>query len=109
MNVVSHVGYMHAHFIAAIVELAEGEGIIEVLCIARVDGKGGDRAHILACGHHFGSDTCINLLGGVVDIFGIAVRKAKLGQDGVHLGGVVARGAKYVDHLTCRTLLIFGP
>ena len=57
-----YVGNVHAHLPVAIVQLADREGIIEVLGIHGVDGKGGHLAHVHTLGNLVGCYAWGNLL-----------------------------------------------
>ena len=103
------VGDMHADLPVAVGELADREGVVEVLGVARVDGEGCDAAEVLATGHLLGGDAGVDAVGGLLDVLGIAVGEAELGQDGVHLGVVLTLGAQDVDDLATGVHLVVLP
>ena len=108
-HVVCHIGDMHAHLPVAAGQLTYRQGVVEVLCIGGVDGKGGDLAHVASGGYLLGGDAGRNLVGGLLHSGGVAVRQAKLGQDGVHLGVVLAVFTQDVDHLAAGVGSVVGP
>ena len=70
-HVVGHVGNVHAHLPQAVVQTADGERVVEVFRVARVDGHGGHAAQVDAPGHLVGRDA-----------------RVYLGGFGFHVGGV---------------------
>ena len=104
-----HIGNVHAHFPQARLELPDGQRVVEVLGIAGVDGEGHHVPAILPFGIVFRGNLGRNLLGGRLHINRISIGQAVLGENGVHLGGVVARLAQHIDHLAERIAGLFGP
>ena len=104
-----HVGDVHAYFPQVLAQRADGQGIVEVLRILGVDGKGRHAAEVLPLRDFL----CLNLGGNlfrrVLHRLGVHVGQAELGQDGVHLGVVVARLSQYVNHLPDGVLGLVGP
>ena len=109
LHVVGDVRNMDADFPAILAHGADGEGVVKVLGVVRVDGKGRDRPKVLAPRNLFGRDTGLQLLGRGLDALRVGIGQAVLGQDGVHLGIVLALTAQDVDHLSDRALRVFGP
>ena len=106
-HVVGHIGDMHAHFPKATVELADRQGIIEVLGILGVDGTGEDLTEILTTVDLLLGDGGIDLLGGLLHVLRILIGQVVLGEDGMHLGIVVTRLTQDIDHRT-DDVLVFG-
>ena len=100
LHIVRDIGDMHAHLPKTAIQLADGEGIVEVLGILGVDGTGEDIAEVLTAGNLFRRDTWLYLLGSLFDMLRIAVWQTILRQDGMHLHIVVALLAQYVNDLT---------
>ena len=109
LDVMGHVGNVNTHFPQTRLERTDGERIVEVLGILRVDGKGGDFAEVLAFGIVFRSDDVRYLFGGLFHGLGIYIRQSELGQDGVHLGVVVTGLSQDVHYLSDRILGILRP
>ena len=95
-HVVGDVGDMDAHLEVAVVQLAEGQGVVVVLGVGRVDGEGEGLAEVLAAGAVLVGDFVGNGIRGVLHGLVELVRKAELRQDGVHFGVVLARHAQDV-------------
>ena len=76
------------------------ERIIKVLGIFRINSASKYVAEVLTATDFLRRDAGINLLGSVLNLFGILVRQTVLRQDGVHLHIVVALFAQDVDYLT---------
>ena len=70
-NVVCHVGNVDTHLHVSVWQSRQRESIVEVLCIARVDGESNCIAHILSLGHLFGGDSGIDFIGSFHHIFRI--------------------------------------
>ena len=110
LHIVRHIGYVHAHLPEAVVELAYGEGIVEVLGIVRVDGEGAHAAEVLASLQVGRGDFGAYLIGGLLHMGGILIGQSVLGQDGMHLDRVLARLAQHVDHFAHNVFrLLAGP
>ena len=95
-----HIGNVDTHLHVSVWQSRQRESIVEVLCIARVDGESNCIAHILSLGHLFGGDSGIDFIGSFHHIFRISVRQAKFGKDCMYFGIVVSGFAEDVDHLT---------
>ena len=108
-HVVGDVGNVYAYFPKAVFQPSDGEGVVKVLGILGVDGEGGDAAEVFALGYFFGGDFGRNLVGGFLYGGGVDVGQAELGEDGVHLGGIVSGTAQDVDHLADGVLGFIGP
>ena len=108
-HIVGHVGNMHPHLPIPVGELANGEGVVEVLGIGRVDGEGGHPAHILAAFDFRFRNAGLNFVSGFFELFGEVVGEVELGQDGVHFGVVVPRVPQHVYHLARGIFGRFGP
>ena len=108
-HVGAHVGDVHAHFPQVFPDLADGERVVEVLGVARVDGEGEHLAHILPSVDLLLRDFQGDLLCGGLYGFGVGVGQTVFSQYGVHLGVVLSRGAQDVHHLADGVLGVFGP
>lgn len=73
MHVMGDVGDMNAHLPVAVGELAYREGIVEVFRVARIDGERSHATEILTLGNFLGSDSGVNLSGGLLHILGIFI------------------------------------
>ena len=109
LYVVRDVGNVHAHFVQAGVNLAYGNGVVEVFGIARVDGEGHHLAHVFAaCNllfrYHVG-----DALGGVLHLLRIGVGQTELGQYGVHLRFVLARLPQHLRDTPDGVVGVHGP
>ena len=109
MDVVGHVGNVYTHLPKSVLQRTNGEGIIKVLGIARVDGKGGYTTEVLTLSNLLGRNLCRNTVGSLLDLLGIDIRQAKLCQDGVHLRIVLARLTQDILHHAEGVLGLFGP
>ena len=103
-----YVGNVHAHLDVAVGQAAVRERIVEVLCIGRVDGKGYHLAHVAALGYFGRGNIIWNLLGGLGYLLWEVVGQAVVGQDGVHLGFVVAGTTQHLHDLADGVLSRLG-
>ena len=85
---------MDAYLIFALGNLLEGDGIVVVLGICRVDGEGKGVAHVAAAKNLVVG----NVLGSINLYVGIGVRQPIFGKDPVHLGVVLAIRPEHVQH-----------
>ncbi len=109
-DIVRHVGDVHAHLVEPLVELLDGEGVVEVLGVGGVDGAGPRVAEVLALGHVLRRDLARDGVGRVLHVLRVLVGQPVLGQDGVHLHVVVATLTEHVHHLSDEVLvLLVGP
>ncbi len=104
-HIVRNVGNVNAHFPQTIVEATNGERIVKIFCIGRVDGECADLAHIDAASNLFRSDTSIDFFGSGFRLCRIFVRQSKFCQNGMHFGLVIAHFAKHFHYFADR---IFG-
>ena len=100
---------MYAYLEVAVFEWAYRQGVVKVLGVAGVDGEGGDVAHVDALGHFLVGYARTDFVGGLLDVLRVFVGQAVFGQDGVHLGVVLAVASQYVLDLAEGRLLVFGP
>lgn len=91
---------MYAHLPYAVFDLADREGVVEVLGIRRVDGEGRYLAEVAPGGVIGFGDRRRNGLGRIFDLLLEMVGQAVFGQDGVHLGIVLSGAAQYLDQLS---------
>ena len=96
-HVVRHVGDMDAHLPHAVADFADRQRVVEVLGVGRIDGEGHRLPEVAPLGVVFAGDA-------PVDGFGCRppppldpVAGLVFGQNGVHLGVVLARLAQNVD------------
>ena len=100
---------MDADLEVAVFQHFEGQGVVVVLGVGRVDGEGQGVPEILAALEVLGRDLVGNGLGLVVDGFLETVRKAELRQDGVHLRFVLAGHAEHVHQVAVRGRVVAVP
>ena len=100
---------MHTDLIIAVLELAERQGVVEVLGVCGVDGECKGVAEILAAFQVVGSDLVGDLVGGVLHLLGETVRKAELGKYRVHLGLIVAGHSEDIHDVALRAHVITLP
>src|SRR3712207_2890593 len=92
------------------VEQADGEGVVEVLGVAGIDGAGEHLAEVLALVKVFLRYLAGYLLGGFLHGLGVFIGQSVLGEDGVHLDVVVARLSQDVDDFADGALaFLVGP
>ena len=108
-HIVAHVGNVNAHFPQPLAEGADGERVVEVLGVVRVDGEGGHGAEVLPPGYIFGTDVGLQRLCCFLHLLRVDVGQAVLRQDGVHLGVVLPLAAQDVDDLSDGALGVGGP
>ena len=89
--------------------MTDRQGIVEVLGVVRVYGKGGYIAKILASGYFLGGNVGRECLGCFFHLFGIFIGQSVLCQYGVHFGIVFALFAQNVYNLTDGAFRIGGP
>ena len=93
---------MDAHLKVAVVQFAEAEGVVKVLCVRRVDGKGEHFAEVTAAGAVLVRNLVRDGVGGIFHLFLELVREAELGKDGVHLRLVIPGHSQHVHHVSVR-------
>ena len=108
-DIVAHVGDMDTDFPVAVLQLLDGQGVVKVLGVGRVDGERGHVTHVAALGDFLRSDAVIQGLGGLGDILGILVGKSEFSQDGMDLGIVLAGNTQHVNHLADGRVGILWP
>ncbi len=96
-DVVAHIGDMDT-YLPEIIYLSDREGIVEVLGILGVDGAGKHIAEILTPADLLLSDGSIDFLSSFLHILRILIGQVVLGQDGMHLGIVVARLSEDINY-----------
>ena len=109
LHIESDVGDMYSHLVAALTQLHERNGVVEVLGVGRVDGEGSDLAVVLALRNLRIGDGVGYLVGGLADLRFEAVRQLELRQDGVHLGVVLAGLSQHVHDLADGLHALAGP
>ena len=108
-HIVRHIGNVDTHFPHAFLDRADGDGIVEVLGIARVDGEGEHIAEVLALGNLLGRDAWVDAVGSLLHSLWVFVWQTKLSQDGMHLSVVVSALAEDVNHFADRVAGILWP
>ena len=109
-HVVRHIGYVHSHLPQAVVEPSDGQRVVEVLGVVRVDGAREDVAEVLALLQILLGYLARYLVGGVFHSLRIFVGQAILREDGVHLNVVVARRSEHINHFAEHApVLAVGP
>ena len=104
-----HVGDVDTHFPQSLANRTDGNGVVEVLCVARVDSEGLDLAEVLASAYLLGGDARFQFAGVFFHLFRVLVRQSELGKDGVHLRVVLAALAQYVNDFALRIAHISRP
>ena len=94
---------MHPDFPLLIAQFADRQGIVKVLGILGVDGKGEHIAHITTARHLLVGNSWINLLCCAFNVCWVFIRQTIFGKDGVHLCIIVALLTQNIDNLSNRT------
>ena len=100
---------MHAHLPLAVPQLTDGQRIVEVLRIGRVDGKRRNATEVYASGDLIGWYLVRDLVSRLFHHLRVAVRQTELHQDSVHLRIVITCGAQYLNDLTHRVTVSLRP
>ena len=109
VNVSRNVGDVDADFPSAICKRADGECVVKIFSIARVDRKGEHVAHIFALRDLFRRHAVRNLIRRFLYPLGVSIRQIKLGQNGVHFGVVLPFLTQNIHHFADRTLSLHRP
>ena len=96
LDVPADVGDVHADLVVAIGQGLEGERVVKVLGVGRVDGEGKGVAEVGAALELGLADLLGDGVGGILHLFFEAPGQVELGEDGVHLGVVLAREAEHL-------------
>ena len=96
---------MDTYLVVAVVQLAEGQSVVVILRIGRIDGEGEDLPEVPAAGAVLVGDFLGNPVGSVFHSLFELVREAEFGEDGVHLGVVLARHPKQIHDVSMGTAL----
>ena len=96
-HVVGHVGNVYTHLPESLLQGSDAQCVVKVFGVGRVDGEGCHSAHVqarlqLLLGYVARNQVCSPL-----HCLGILVGQPVLGQDGMHLGIVLARAAQDVN------------
>ena len=105
----SDVGNVYAHLPVTVGQLFNREGIVEVLCVLRVDGECDSVSEVATLGDFFGSDVVGNAVGSLCHSLGVAVGQPILRKDSVDFGIVVAGSTQHINHLAHGAIGIVGP
>src|SRR5690606_20760706 len=100
---------MHAYFVVAIGQLFERDGVVEILGIFGVDGKGGYLAEVAAPGGFFGWYSGAESRGFRFHGFWKRQWETEIGQYSIHFGVVLAFFTQHEGNLTHRILALAWP
>ena len=104
-----YIGNMHTHFKVPVGQPPNGERIVKILRIGRIDRKGRHLTHIAACRNLLRSNIIGYLIRLALHLFRVAVRQIIFGQDRVHFGIVVAGCPEHIHDFTFGALHRIGP
>ena len=104
-----YVGNVYAHLPLSVGGAAQGEGIVEVFGVGRVDGEGGNLAEVFAPGYLFGGDFLVDGVGDFFELLWVSCGQAELGEYGVHFGIVFAALSQYLYNFALRAVVVEGP
>ena len=90
---------MDTHLVVAVVQLPETQGIVKVLGVRGIYGKGENFSEVFSVGAVLVRDFLGDLVGCILHRLFKAVGKAEFGQDGVHLGFVLSGHTQNVHHV----------
>ena len=93
---------MHSNLVVAVLQLDQGQGVIKVLGIGRVYGECQCLTEVLTALEILIGDLLRDLVGRILNFRGEPIRKAVLGEDGVHLCLVCARFPKHIGDISMR-------
>ena len=108
LDIVRHVGDVHAHLHVAVLQHTVGEGVVEVLGVGGVDGEGEHIAEVATRGYLLFRRLAY-LLGLVLGLLRELQGEVVFGQDALHLHVVVAGLAEAFDHLAHGVVHPLGP
>ena len=108
-HVPGHVGYMHSHLEIAVFQLTEGQRIVKVLGIRRVNRKRQSLAEVLATLQFRRSNRLADAVSGILQRLVEAVREVEFGQNGVHLRVVGTGSSEHIRDYAVRTDLAPRP
>ena len=106
---------MYPHLIEGILlshgslEHPYADGIVKVLGVIGVDGESHHLAAVLAPAYLLRGDTRFYAVSRLLHRLGIGIRQPELGQDSMHLSGVLARLPQDVHDLSHGVLAVAGP
>ena len=100
---------MYSYFPQSVIRFTNGNRIIKILGIPRVDGKCRHLTQVLTLPDFLGRNTRVDLLCLIFYGLGISIRQTVFGQNGVHFRGIVSALPQYIHDLTNRILGMFGP
>src|SRR5258708_1104468 len=107
LHVMAYIGDMHADLQVAILESADGNCVIEVFCVYRVDGEGDDAADIFALLYFGGSDQVGQSFGLFCYAFREEEGEAVLQEDLFHGAVVLVAFVEDLYDLSLRFLIFF--
>src|SRR5690606_24375463 len=100
---------MDTYLVISVLQFFEGDGVVKIFCICRVDREGGSRSEVMALSNLFSRDGVRNRIGCVLDCLRELQWETKVSQDGVHLGVVLAFFTKNAFYYPDRVLGILWP
>ena len=100
---------MDSDLVVAVVQFLEGQCVVEVFRVRRVDGECQGVAEIPTTLEIFLCDLVRNLVGGVLHLRLEPVRQGIFGKDGVHFRVVLARHSEHIHDVTLRGRLTLVP
>ena len=101
-HVPRNIGNVHTHFKIPVRKFLIGEGVVKVFRVGGVDGEGEGVPKVAAVLDIGSRNGVRNGIGGVFHLFFESIGEAVFGQDGVHLGVVVAGGAEHIGQIAVR-------
>src|SRR5690606_25375314 len=100
---------MDTYLVISVLQFFEGDGVVKIFCICRVDREGGSRSEVVALGNLFSRDSIRNRIRCVVDRTTESERETKVSQDAAPLGVVVTVFTKNAFYYPDRVLGILWP
>ncbi len=108
-HVIRHIGNVHTHFPQAIAKTLQGDGIIKIFGIRRVNGDGPHFPVIFPVGNLLFRNLHVDFFGFLFYIFRKSEWKIKIGKDRFHLHIVVAGFSQHFCYFTKRVVRMLGP
>ena len=97
-DIMADIGDMNTYFPQSVIETLNTEGIIEILCIVRVNSTGENIAEIFTTGDFIGRNLIAYLIGCIFHSLWIFIWKSVLSKNSVHLCIVVALLSEDIDN-----------
>ena len=109
VHVSRHVGNVYADFPSTICDRADGECVVKIFSIARVDRKGEHVAHIFTLRDLLRRHAVGYLVRRLRYPIWVSIRQIKLGQNSVHFGVILPFLTQNIHHFADRTLSLHRP